>query len=211
MDATTHKPSDVVCRGSMMTVESQGDRCMRENYAWKKWKTWCVFHGKCWGCDVPVLPLTPKHMYGIAAMFTSCGYRSYVEYVRAAKGMHIQSGAAWSNKLKLTFRETITMCYHNDHGKIMSWNRYLARDPPSYDSGIPLSEADAKTMMDKIEARSKWHKANGKAHEVKKHVGLRRRHMKSQSTLSLRGIVIWHAIHRAMTVEHSCRRQMRRQ
>ena len=44
-----------------------------------------------------------------------------------------------------------------------SWNRYLARDPPSYDSGIPLSEADAKTMMDKIEARTKWLKANGKA------------------------------------------------
>ena len=51
------------------------------------------------------------------------------------------------------------------------WNRYLARDPPSYDSGIPippsywhrLSEADAKTLMDKIEARSKWLKANGKA------------------------------------------------
>ena len=39
----------------------------------------------------------------------------------------------------------------------------MARDPPSYDSGIPLSEADAKTMMDKIEARSKWLKANGKA------------------------------------------------
>ena len=54
------------------------------------------------------------------------------------------------------------------------WNRYLARDPPSYDSGKPLSEADAKTMMDKIEARSKWLKANGKleakAHEVPKHV-----------------------------------------
>ena len=32
----------------------------------------------------------------------------------------------------------------------------MARDPPSYDSGIPLSEAVAKTMMDKIEARSKW-------------------------------------------------------
>ena len=53
------------------------------------------------------------------------------------------------------------------------WNRYLARDPPSYDSGIPippsywwimlLSEADAKTLMDKIEARSKWLKANSKA------------------------------------------------
>ena len=27
-----------------LTVESQGDRCMRENDAWKKWKTWCVFH-----------------------------------------------------------------------------------------------------------------------------------------------------------------------
>ena len=39
----------------------------------------------------------------------------------------------------------------------------MARDPPSYDSGIPLSEADAKTIMDKIEARSKWLKANGKA------------------------------------------------
>ena len=39
----------------------------------------------------------------------------------------------------------------------------MARDPPSYDSGKPLSEADAKTMMDKIEARSKWLKANGKA------------------------------------------------
>ena len=144
------------------------------------WKTWCVFHGKCWGCDVPVLPLTPKHMYGIAAMFKSCGYRSYEEYVRAAKGMHIQSVAAWSKKLKLTFRETITMCPHNktiglEHSR---WNRYLARDPPSYDSGIPLSEADAKIMMDKIEARRKWLKANGKApkqlkakaHEVPKHV-----------------------------------------
>ena len=47
-----------------------------------------------------------------------------------------------------------------------NWNRYLARDPPSYDSGTPLSEADAKTMMDKIEARSKWLKANGKASKV---------------------------------------------
>ena len=60
---------------------------------------------------------------------------------------------------------------------IKVWNRYLARDPPSFDSGIPLSETDAKTMMDKIEARSKWLKANGKgkwlkakAHEVPKHV-----------------------------------------
>ena len=63
-------------------------------------------------------------------------------------------------------------------------NTMAARDPPSYDSGIPLSEADAKTMMDKIEARSKWLKGNGnapkkastvhkwlkaKAHEVSKH------------------------------------------
>ena len=46
---------------------------------------------------------------------------------------------------------------------IKSWNRYLARDPPSYDNGTLLSEADAKTMMDKIEARTKWLKANGKA------------------------------------------------
>ena len=107
------------------------------------WKTWCVFHGKCWGCDVPVLPLTPKHMYGIAAMFKSCGYRSYHQYVRAAKGMHIQSGAAWSKKLKLTFRETSTMFNQIISERITRWNRYLARDPPSYDSGIPLSEADA--------------------------------------------------------------------
>ena len=49
-------------------------------------------------------------------------------------------------------------------------NTMAARDPPSYDSGIPLSEADAKTMMDKIEARSKWLKANGKApHYLGKH------------------------------------------
>ena len=39
---------------------------------------------------------------------------------------------------------------------IHRWKRYLSRDPPSYDSGIPLSEAVAKIMMDKIEARSKW-------------------------------------------------------
>jgi hypothetical protein len=39
---------------------------------------------------------------------------------------------------------------------IHRWKRFLSRDPPSYDSGIPLSEAVAKTMMDKIEARSKW-------------------------------------------------------
>ena len=31
----------------------------------------------------------------------------------------------------------------------------MARDPPSYDSGIPLPEAVAKIMMDKIKARSK--------------------------------------------------------
>ena len=49
---------------------------------------------------------------------------------------------------------------------VRNWYRYLARDPPSYDSGTPLSEADAKTMMDKIEARSKWLKANGKASKV---------------------------------------------
>ena len=47
-----------------------------------------------------------------------------------------------------------------------TWNRYLARDPPSYDSGIPVSEADAKRMMDKIEARSMWLKANGKAPKI---------------------------------------------
>ena len=64
---------------------------------------------------------------------------------------------------------------------LWQWNRYLARDPPSYDSGIPLSEAVAKTMMDEIEARSKWLKAKrpeakfrkkwlkAKAHEVPQH------------------------------------------
>ena len=39
----------------------------------------------------------------------------------------------------------------------------LTRDPPSNDSGTLLSETDAKIMMDKIEARAKWLKANGKA------------------------------------------------
>ena len=48
-------------------------------------------------------------------------------------------------------------------GDPYKWNRYLARDPPSYDSGTLLSEADVKTIMDKMEARSKWLKANGKA------------------------------------------------
>ena len=77
--------------------------------------------------------------------------------------MHIQSGAAWSKKLKLTFRETITMCPSNHiiSESITRWNHYLARDPPSYDSGIPLPEAVAKIMMDKIEARSKI--ADGRA------------------------------------------------
>ena len=37
---------------------------------------------------------------------------------------------------------------------VRNWYRYLARDPPSYDSGTLLSEADAKTIMDKIEAQS---------------------------------------------------------
>ena len=45
----------------------------------------------------------------------------------------------------------------------------MARDPPSYDSGKPLSEADAKTMMDKIEARSKWLRADGKRQNFGKH------------------------------------------
>ena len=52
---------------------------------------------------------------------------------------------------------------------IHRWKRYLARDPPSYDSGIPLSEAVAKTMRDKIESRSKWLKANGKRQQFGKH------------------------------------------
>ena len=42
----------------------------------------------------------------------------------------------------------------------------LTRDPPSYDSGTPLSEVDANTMMDKIEVRTKWLQANGKARKL---------------------------------------------
>ena len=45
----------------------------------------------------------------------------------------------------------------------------LTRDPPSYDSGTPLSEVDANTMMDKIEVRTKWLKANGRARQLEKH------------------------------------------
>ena len=45
----------------------------------------------------------------------------------------------------------------------------MARDPPSYDSGTLLSEADVKTIMDKMEARSKWLKANGKRQQFGKH------------------------------------------
>ena len=54
-------------------------------------------------------------------------------------------------------------------GDPYKWNRYLARDPPSYDSGTLLSEADVKTIMDKMEARSKWLKANGKRQQFGKH------------------------------------------
>ena len=31
---------------------------------------------------------------------------------------------------------------------VRDWYRYLARDPPSYDSGTLLSEADVKIIMD---------------------------------------------------------------
>ena len=71
--------------------------------------------------------------------------------------------AALESSSKWRKANLYTLCKKIPRKTICNWNRYLARDPPSYDSGIPLSEADAKTMMDKIEARTKWLKANGKA------------------------------------------------
>ena len=66
------------------------------------------------------------------------------------------------------------------------WNRYLARDPPSYDSGIPLSETDAKTMMDKIKACTKWLNANDRACKLGKHqrVFQQRKHASEDSHTS---------------------------
>ncbi len=60
--------------------------------------TWHKFH--CWwfGDGVPMLPLTTDKICKASALFKAGGYKSYKNYIGAAKGQRIAEGYAWSDQ-----------------------------------------------------------------------------------------------------------------
>ena len=65
--------------------------------------TWQRFHDAVFSdAPVAVLPLTPQTLIGIGAMFKAGGYRSFPNYLSAAKTWHIEQGYDWTDQLELT-------------------------------------------------------------------------------------------------------------
>jgi len=64
-------------------------------------RTWVRLHERWWGQSVPPWPLSPDNIFVVAALMKDAGYRSFPNYVSAAKDTHIQMGYPWSHQLKL--------------------------------------------------------------------------------------------------------------
>jgi hypothetical protein len=67
--------------------------------------TWRRFHVLAFsGCvpEVPMIPITPRGLVHIAALFKSGGYRAFPNYLSAAKAMHVEAGFEWDQLLAHT-------------------------------------------------------------------------------------------------------------
>jgi hypothetical protein len=68
-------------------------------------KTWTSFHTLAFadaGVSVPLLPITAVILQAVGALFKSGGYRSFANYLSAAKAMHIEAGYEWTQLLAHT-------------------------------------------------------------------------------------------------------------
>ena len=68
-------------------------------------KTWTSFHALAFenaGAWVPLLPITAVILQAVGALFKSGGYRSFANYLSAAKAMHIEAGYEWTQLLAHT-------------------------------------------------------------------------------------------------------------
>jgi hypothetical protein len=92
-----------------VTAELEADvtvaetRRVRESY----WRTWCAYHARWFGPRIPALPLIPSAISAIAAQMKSRGYRSYPNYLSAAKERHLDNDFAWTADLERTRKKCV--------------------------------------------------------------------------------------------------------
>ena len=54
-------------------------------------RTWATFHMRWFGTALPILPVTADSLRAVAAQMKSAGYRSFANYVVAAKAAHVKN------------------------------------------------------------------------------------------------------------------------
>ena len=67
--------------------------------------TWTHFHHTAFASEdppIPVLPVTPRSLVIIGSIFERGGYRSFPNYVPAAKSAHIEANYEWGQLLAHT-------------------------------------------------------------------------------------------------------------
>ena len=78
-------------------------RRVRESY----WRTWIAYHGRWFGSGIPTLPLTSPAISAVAAQMKSRGYRSYPNFLSAAKERHLDGGFTWTADLERTRKKCV--------------------------------------------------------------------------------------------------------
>ena len=71
-------------------------------------RTWKRMHKRWYGPDEPVLPITPEKIEAVASQMCHLRYRSFANYLSAAKRAHVMSvntDGTWGDRLRMTGRE----------------------------------------------------------------------------------------------------------
>ena len=68
--------------------------------------TWSRFHQLWYGPAASPFPLSPEAIRDVASVFKRNGYRSYPNYLSAAKRTHIAAGFVWDQQMDLASRDT---------------------------------------------------------------------------------------------------------
>ena len=70
-------------------------------------KTWERFHYKWFSEDVPTFPIYEFALRAVASQFKRAGYRSFSNYLSAAKKFHVKAGYVWDQLLDATGRDCV--------------------------------------------------------------------------------------------------------
>jgi hypothetical protein len=94
---------------SRITAELEADVTVAETRRVREsnWRTWIAYHGRWFGSCIPTLPLTPSAIFAVAAQMKSRGYRSYPNYLSAAKERHLDGGFTWTADLERTRKKCV--------------------------------------------------------------------------------------------------------